>query len=82
MHNYTCTCRCLLSKKAAPVMKLIQNIFSSILKFSSELTGERVCVERSYATMTETHNRFREVSGLLIKGECLHLTIYMYSIVM
>ncbi|XP_064400242.1 uncharacterized protein LOC135346526 isoform X2 [Halichondria panicea] len=59
--------RCLLSKKAAPVMKLIQNIFSSILKFSSELTGERVCVERSYATMTETHNRFREVSGLLIK---------------
>ncbi len=61
--------RCLLSKKAAPVMKLIQSIFSSILKFSSYMRKEGGSIERSYAAMADTHTKFREVSSLLIKGE-------------
>ena len=65
---YTRVHRCLLSKKAIPVMKLIHNIFSSILKFSSQLNAESDDVQKSYLVMSDTHKRFREISGLLIKG--------------
>jgi len=60
--------RCLLSKKAVPVMKLIHSIFRFILKFSNQLNSDSATVQNSYAVMCETHTKFREVSGLLIKG--------------
>ena len=49
-------------------MGIIQGIFSSILEFSSQLGSSASDPHHSYQAMCNTHRRFREAAGLLIKG--------------
>lgn len=72
--TYTCThrhlhmYRCLLSKKAKPVMNIIQEVLSSILCFSFQSSLIRSSPQRSYRSMAETHKKFSEATAILIKG--------------
>jgi gamma-tubulin complex component 6 len=69
-------CRCLLNKKAGPVMKIIQDIFSLILKFRVQLINAEWYFDRDTEQMTHTnfsnmvalYKAFREYSGFLFKG--------------
>ena len=64
-----CTRRCLLSKKARPVMNIIHGIFSSVLKFGEQLTLSTSPPQRRYQAMCDTHLRdFRKAATLLITG--------------
>lgn len=68
--------RCLLNKKAAPIMKIIQDIFCLILKFCSQLssaawgqdssTGE--VTHPNFAAMVTSYKAFREYFVFLFKG--------------
>lgn len=68
-HTTFCTHRCLLSKKARPVMNIIHGIFSSVLKFGEQLTLSTFPPQRRYQAMCNTHIRdFRKAATLLITG--------------
>lgn len=71
--------RSLLGKKAAPVMKLINDIFSLVLKFRTQLlscpwqqdiAGGHV-VHPRFDVMCATHRAFKEYSGFLFTGKGL-----------
>lgn len=64
--------RCLLSKKARPVMNLIYDLLASILTFSSH-TQASVTAQDSgqhhYMAMCHTYRAFRDTVRLLISGK-------------
>ncbi|XP_065912106.1 gamma-tubulin complex component 6-like isoform X2 [Dysidea avara] len=59
--------RCLLSKKAAPVMNIIKDIFSNIHKFHFQLTSSvwEGPVSTAHTKMCETHKRFHQRARFL-----------------
>lgn len=65
-------CRCLLSKKARPVMNLINDLLTSILTFSSQVSvgASAGFSPQLYATICTTCKGFRVTVKLLINGEC------------
>ena len=68
--------RCLLNPKAAPIMKIIQDIFSLILKFRSQLVIESwqrdpdsgALCHPGFKTMLATYKSFNDYSRFLFKG--------------
>ncbi len=76
--------RCLLNKKAAPVMKIINGIFGLILKFRSQLIlhawqadPDRPgnIIHPAFQNMRSTYDNFNEYARFLFKGNdtCLLL---------
>lgn len=65
-------CRCLLSKKARPVMNLIYDLFASILTFSSQVSvgASAGFSPQHYVAICTTCKGFRVTVKLLINGEC------------
>ena len=63
--------RCLLSKKARPVMNLIYELLSSILTFSSHTQASAVTTfpEHNYTAMCSAYKGFRDTVRLLISGQ-------------
>ncbi|GFN97087.1 gamma-tubulin complex component [Plakobranchus ocellatus] len=65
--------KCLLDKKAAKVMKVIQDIFCLILKFRSQLvsaswkTGLREATHPNFEAIVKTHKSFHVYSFFLFK---------------
>ncbi|VDI62651.1 gamma-tubulin complex component 6, partial [Mytilus galloprovincialis] len=67
--------RCLLNKKASPVMKIIQDIFSLILKFRVQLINAEWYTDpesgqlthTNFANMVSLYKAFREYSVFLFK---------------
>jgi gamma-tubulin complex component 6 len=60
--------RCLLSKKAMAVMKIIQTVFSCILRFSTTLSSSALPSPiHLFHSLSRTHRKFRETAGLLMK---------------
>ncbi|XP_033121398.1 gamma-tubulin complex component 6-like [Anneissia japonica] len=68
--------RCLLNKKAAPVMKIITKIFCLILKVWTQLVSSRwyydpdihQVVHPAFHTVRSSYSAFKEYSGFLYKG--------------
>ena len=67
--------RCLLNKKAAPILKIIQDIFCLILKFCAQLstdtwgqdsTGE--AVHPNFSAMVTSYKAFKQYFVFLYKG--------------
>lgn len=70
--------RCLLTKKALPVLTLIENALNSIMKFCCQLLLHQA---RPY-TLTNIHYAFKESAGLLYRGiylRSLELMVLIYS---
>ena len=63
--------RCLLSKKAGPVMNIIKEIFTTIHKFHFQLTSSvwEGPVSTAHAKMCETHKRFHQRAQFLFTGK-------------
>ena len=63
--------RCLLSKKAGPVMNIIKEIFTTIHKFHFQLTSSvwEGPVSTAHAKMCETHRRFHQRAQFLFTGK-------------
>ncbi|PVD25340.1 hypothetical protein C0Q70_15840 [Pomacea canaliculata] len=67
--------RCLLNNKAAPIMKIIQDIFCLILKFCSQLTtsswehspATKEVIHPNYSAMVTSYNAFKEYFAFLFK---------------
>ncbi|XP_071960845.1 gamma-tubulin complex component 6-like [Antedon mediterranea] len=67
--------RCLLNKKAAPVMKIITDIFCLILKVRTQLVSSRwfydpdihQVVHPAFQTIRSSYSAFKEYSGFLYK---------------
>lgn len=68
--------RCLLNKKAAPVMKIIHDIFNLILKFHSQLISQSWAVDSdsgqvahpAFEHLRNSYKAFNECSVFLYKG--------------
>ena len=67
--------RSLLSKNAAPVLKIISDIFALILKFhvqlrssSWEVIDNSFIVHSAFDSLCLTHKAFKEYTGFLFKG--------------
>ncbi len=73
MHGLTLilACRCLLSKKAKPVMNLIYDLLSSIITFSSQVNAGSCAgfTKHGYAAICLACKGFRDTVRLLISGE-------------
>ncbi|KAJ8047650.1 Gamma-tubulin complex component 6 [Holothuria leucospilota] len=68
------TQRCLLNKKAAPVMKVITDILSLVLKVRTQLMAERwsinrngECIHPSFQNIKKSYAAFKEYSTFLYK---------------
>ncbi|XP_070192962.1 gamma-tubulin complex component 6-like [Littorina saxatilis] len=67
--------RCLLNKKAAPIMKIIRDIFCLILKFCSQLSGAtwgenpdtREVTHPNFSAMVASYKAFKEYFVFLFK---------------
>ena len=63
--------RCLLSKKAKPVMNIVQEVLSCVLRFSSQsaLVSSTTSANNTYKAMCDIHRKFSNAARLLIKGK-------------
>ena len=76
-HAHPIYCRCLLNKNAAPIMKIIQDIFGLILKFRSQLLSRPwshdsdlgQVTHPAFDLMCNTYKSFNEYSRFLFKGK-------------
>lgn len=69
---YVVLFRCLLSKKAKPVMNIVQEVLSCVLWFSTQ-SALVSSTNSTYRSMCDTHRNFSNAARLLIKGELVYI---------
>ena len=82
VHDLLISHRCLLNKKAKPVMKVITDIFGLILKFRNQLVsqpwnshigaGDGQVQHPGFLDMCATYTSFQEYSVFLFRGTYSH----------